>query len=172
MAYLGYGPISGRGQLSEDAEHYRRQAEEAEEQIERMRREKEEERENRQRELRERAEYNSRQAFDWPDALRKNAGLLRREAQFEGVEEIDKISQWFADGADACNRALEIWEETGETYAARILTLRALIEAEELQWRQAVARRLKAEKPESEGWQELALSLANPHETPSSMLDW
>src|SRR3972149_4555315 len=74
------------------------------------------ERENREERdrFREREEHYrqaERQADDWPEALLKNAMLCQREAMPTGDEDdaTQKISEFFAQSARACESAIEIW---------------------------------------------------------------
>ena len=61
-----------------------------------------------------------RSADSWPDALAKQADLMSAES---GLVEEDG-SDWFADGAAACHKALELWHEEEAQLEPQLAQLR------------------------------------------------
>jgi hypothetical protein len=163
-----------------DADYYRRQAEEREAEIERIRQERNHDRERARAERMRDYEDALREAGSWPEALRKNAYLLDREARPDAklqaeaeqsddpdfrhwAEDDRKLAQWFADSADACLRALELWGEVGARYTVEIERLRR-------EWKAEVVERLKAERPD-DGWQN-TVSEIEQYDDPAELLQW
>jgi predicted nucleic acid-binding Zn-ribbon protein len=104
-----------------------------ESELERYREEEERLREERYRERKEceaareiEREERLHWADNWPDALRKQVVLCRREASYDDVEDID---QFFSSTADACERALELWKAVAGKLQPEIDELEARIAA-------------------------------------------
>lgn len=168
-------------QADTDADYYRRQAEEREAEIERMREERRRDQERARAERMRGYEDSLREADSWPDALRKNAYLLDREARTDAKLQADaqqsddpefrrwaeddrKLAQWFADSADACRRALELWDEVGARYTVEIERLRR-------EWKAEVVERLRTERLELDGWQSTAREIEQ-YDDPAELLQW
>lgn len=141
---------------------------------ERLRREAEEEydrqheaREQRRREMREEIEAQNRTADTWPEALRKQIYLFEREANQAGEFDTDNF---FADGALACRRGLEIWKEVAAIEKVKIDELRRQIKAIEEGICTEVSKRLADEANNRQGWLSIAGSIDN--EDPSDFLNW
>lgn len=164
-----------------DADYYRRQAEEREAEIERMRDERIRQEDERRAERMRRYEEAQREADSWPDALRKNAYLLDREAWPDAklqadaqqsddentrrwAEEDRATAQWFADSAAACRRAGQLWSEVGGRYAVEIERLHR-------EWKAEVVERLKAEHPDLDGWQSIVREIEQ-YDDPAELLQW
>lgn len=109
-----------------------------------------------------------RQAADWPDALRKQSSLCRREADLdEGLG-----NNFFGSSADACDLAVVWWAEESDARQAQADALRAQLAALEAETRLAVAARLEAHARAAEhGWAHVAGALRSDVD-PSAWLDW
>ena len=101
-------------------------------------------------------EERQRHASSWPEALRKQQVLFRREANQWIADEFP--DEYFGPGANACERALEIWEEEEKKRQAEADALRARLEAIGEEIRLAVADRLAAESSEH-GWTGVAQAI-------------
>jgi hypothetical protein len=137
-----------------------------------------ERREQRQREREEMRAYEARQADTWPEALRKDLNLLRREIDPE--YEASDGDWFFTDAAAATERALEIWDEHEKAHYARIEELHRLIEQEKEAIKQGVAsqleketplRTIKGEEKQNYGWNTIVQSLRD-FDDPSELLNW
>lgn len=128
------------------------------EQEERDRREREERRQRREEERREHYEYNRRHADSWPEALQKQMYLFREEASQWPEDDPDFPDDYFAPGADACERALVIWNEVEATKQAEIAELQRQIEAIKESIRGEVADRLEVEN-DTQGWKHVASAI-------------
>ncbi len=118
------------------------------------------------RQRRERAETRLRTADTWPQALRNQSALCWREHQqmADDPEEED----FFANSAQACERALVLWTEEEAKVAAEIQTLRARIQALQDAVRFNVGHRLAAESA-ADGWRDVAETLQDKE---ADMEDW
>src|SRR3990167_8475150 len=134
----------------EDELERHRQAEE------RRNAEEERQRHARRQEFQEQIRMDERHASSWPEALRKQQVLFRREANQWVADEFP--DNYFAPGANACERALEIWEEEEKKRQAEADALRARLEAIDEEVRLAVAERLAAESSE-QGWKHVAQAI-------------
>jgi len=113
-------------------------------------------REDRRREFDEQIKLEERTATSWPEALGKQATLFRREAaQWITDGDPDNL---FGPGAQACDRALEIWKEIAAGKQAAIDELKAQIAAIQDSIRVETADRLEAES-KIEGWRYVATAL-------------
>lgn len=125
----------------------KRRLDDAEYELQRQREEQERERaeayEKRQRDMAERINTWQRSASNWPDALSKQAYLFDQEA--DPIDENDNISPWFANGATACRRALEIWPEEEAKVQPQVDELMTQVAKLRDSVRFAVADRLEAE---------------------------
>lgn len=133
---------------------------------ERRQREAEQEREERRREFRARLEEAERSADTWPEALRKQTYLLRREVS--GVEDEASLDHFFEHSARACEAALAHWQHVESGVAEQIATLEARI----AQLRDGVRLRV-ADHLEAEGsaeWKQIAYALRE--ETIERFLQW
>lgn len=107
---------------------------------ERRRQEEDDDRQRQRREDRQnRLEDEIRTADAWPEALEKQAYLMGQE-----VDEFDK-DEYFKSGRDACNRAIEMWQEVTVTKQGRIDELQRQLTVIEDDIRLEVSLRLKAE---------------------------
>lgn len=160
--YYGY-----RQQLS-DNERY------LQDELDRLKRDQEERddrerdaREERRREMKRAIEAENRSADTWPEALRKQVHLFEREANSAGEYDTDN---YFADGAKACKRGLEIWKEVADIEKVKIDQLRRQIEAIEEGIALEVSKRLMTEAEGRRGWQSIARSIEN--DELGHFLDW
>lgn len=139
-SYSTYGMTDSERKLKQ-------QLDDAEYELQRERDERERERteayEKRQRDMQERISTYERTATSWPDALSKQAYLFDREA--DPIDEDDNISPWFAQGAAACRRALEMWSEEEAKVQPQIDALMEQVAKLRNSVRFAVADRLDAE---------------------------
>src|SRR3990172_7437219 len=110
----------------------------------------------RHRQVQEQFLWDERHASSWPEALRKQQVLFRREANQWIADEFP--DEYFGPGANACERALEIWEEEEKKRQAEADALRARLEAIGEEIRLAVADRLAAESSEH-GWTGVAQAI-------------
>lgn len=124
-------------------------------------------RDEHRREMNRAIEAENRSADTWPEALRKQVYLFEREANSAGEYDTDN---YFADGAKACKRGLEIWREVATIEQAKINELRRQIEAIEEGVALEVSKRLMAEAEGRGGWQSIARSIEN--DDPGDFLNW
>lgn len=158
---------------ADDVAYYRHQAEEVQQMLEAERQCHEEERQRRWQEIREQAVYNERQADDWRDALQSQASLFGREAAMFPEMEEETGEDWFATGADACRRGVELWDEVAVTVQPQIDELERQAAALRDQIRYAVGRRIEAEADGRKGWQYVADALlSDEYDDPSEWLNW
>ena len=140
----------------------------ARERAESLLREKEEnsvrERERQRREWKEESHWNYRQADNWPEALSKQEGLFH--ASIDDGEET-----YFSDGAKACARALELWHQVEATRNSEIETLKARLDAIQVEIKTSVASLLR-EEGSSQGWVQVASALEDDDMTPTEWLQW
>jgi len=118
--------------------------------------EEERQRNARRQEVQEQFLWDERHASSWPEALRKQQVLFRREANQWIADEFP--DEYFGPGVNACERALEIWEEEEKKRQAEADALRARLEAIGEEIRLAVADRLAAESSEH-GWTGVAQAI-------------
>src|SRR3970282_2070158 len=85
--------------------------------------EEERQRNARRQEVQEQFLWDERHASSWPEALRKQQVLFRREANQWDADEFP--DNYFAPGARACERALEMWEEEEKKRQAEADALKA-----------------------------------------------
>lgn len=143
---------------------------ELEEQQERERQDREQAREERRQAIREANETWNRTASNWPECLQKQAYLMDREAHWD--DDPDFKDDWFAPGADACRRALEIWHEVEPTKTEQIRQLEAAIQALRDSIRIEVAGKLEAES-DSLSWKQVANALREYDDVSCEMwLNW
>ncbi len=143
--------------LQSELDDYRAADERRQEQEERARRERRRERE-------EEFRLSERQADDWPEALRKNAALFRRESGLFNDDD------FFAQSAKACERAMGIWREVEHEKSAEIAALEAQIAALRDAVRLETARRLRLAEPLIAEYKHTADALETM--TPEGFLDW
>lgn len=128
-------------------------------------------REERMQEYREAAEAYNRSANSWPEALRKQIHLFRREAALWVND--PEPDTYFAPGAVACERALIIWSEVEVSKKAEIKELEAKIKAIRNSIRGEVADRLQAENKDNLGWLQVAEALRTYDDNNcDAWLDW
>ncbi len=94
-------------ELKRQLENERYERERAEEQLNQLRADRTREREQQLEAMRERVHRSQRTAANWPECLSKQAILFAGEA---GTLD-DDGTDYFADGAAACERALVLWRE-------------------------------------------------------------
>jgi hypothetical protein len=117
-------------------------------------------------ERREQREHEMRQADDWPEALRKQIYLCRREDKLNPPA--DNKDKFFERMAHACQRALKIWREVEASKLAEIEELEQRLEQVHESIQLEVAEKLEAS--ELKEWHNVADSLRNSD--PSNFLDW
>lgn len=102
-----------------DADYYRREAEEAQERIASIRREQEQEqeRQNRLAELREQGERYTRSADDWTEAFPKQRNLYQREMRTD--DGIDLI-RYFQRGIEVVDRGEQLYNQEMDAIAQQI----------------------------------------------------
>lgn len=156
-----------RNQQNCDPDHMyylERELEEAREREERRINEADRQREERMREYRERSEANSRSASTWPEALHKQAYLFRCEANDWPAGDPDfpiEPDDYFTPGAEACKRALEIWNEVAASRQNAIEALEDQIQIIKNGIRQEVSEKLLAEGADKPaGWKSVASAIA------------
>ena len=134
----------------------------------------ERERRERRREREESYLQAERQADDWPEALRKNAVLFRREVgEYEGDTDGEgnpAPSAFLEQSAVACERALEIWRVVEQEHAAEVTQLEAHLAELRDAIRLETARRLRQAAPLILEFSQTANALETM--TPKSFLDW
>lgn len=135
-----------------DAERkLKQQLDDAEYELQREREERERERteayEKRRRDMAERISAYDRTATSWPEALTKQAYLFDRDS--DPIDEDDNISLWFARGAKACRRAVQMWTEEEAKVKPQIDELMAQVTTLRDTVRFSVADRLEAEGHET-----------------------
>lgn len=128
--------------------------------------EQERQREARQREREENYYYLRRTAETWPEALRKQMALFADEA----AQWTDELDNYFGPGADACNRALEIWRQVESSKQAKITELRRQLEAVQDEIRLEVAKQLSSENNVS-SWRHVANAIEE-NEDLENWLNW
>lgn len=167
-----------RNQSNCDPNHVRYleyELEQAREDERRRQEEADRRREERQRERKQEWEWEQRHAGSWPEALRKQASLFRREANDWPASDPDfpiDPDTFFGPGADACERALEIWKEVEVAKKEQIAALEAQIQALRDSIRFEVSEKLEAEavgKPQ--GWRHVAIAIRQDAD-PNRWLDW
>jgi hypothetical protein len=92
-------------------------------------------------------EYQEREASTWPEALRKQAGLLGREVYLEDDSDPTE-DHFFSRSAAACRRALELWSVEEAKVSPQIADLQRQIDVIRDGIRLAVADALDAEGAE------------------------
>lgn len=155
----------------QDVEYLEFELEREREDRRRMEEEADERRRQRDEECRKRAEYDARHAESWPEALRKQMYLLRNEAiQWPG-DDIDFPDNYFGPGAEACQRALEIWKEVESANTAKIVELEAQIKAIRDGIKTQVADQLESEgNDKPNGWRHVVAAIRE--EDYNSWLEW
>ncbi len=98
--------------------------------------------------LREQAEAERRTAEDWKEALQKQARLFEREARMWPPEECETS---FQEGARACKRGLELWQDVEARHQPEIDALLKQLEVIRDAMRFEVADKLEQEG-QSDGW--------------------
>ncbi len=138
-------------EMTDKERELKRKLDDAEYELQRQREEQERERteayEKRQRDMAERMNEWRRSASNWPDALSKQAYLFDQES--DPIDENDTISPWFANGARACRRALEMWHEEEAKVQPQIDELMAQVAKLRESVRFTIADRLEAEGHDS-----------------------
>jgi hypothetical protein len=122
-------------------------------------------REQRKREREEAYEERLRTASSWYEALQKQVILMRREARL-----FDDGDTYFSNGANACQRAMDIWREEEERAKEQIEELEKRIAAIKDDIKITVGKRLETESDE-DGWQEVARVLKEESD-PEWWLNW
>ena len=122
-------------------------------------------REQRKREREEAHEERLRTASSWYEALQKQVILMRREAGL-----FDDGDTYFSSGANACQRAMDIWREEEERAKEQIKAFEKRIAAIKNDIKVAVGERL-AEESDEDGWQEVARALKE-ESNPEWWLNW
>lgn len=122
-------------------------------------------REQREQERKEAYEERLRTASTWYEALQKQVTLMRREASL-----LDDGDTYFYSGADACQRAMDIWREEEGELAGQIKELEGQIAALKDGVKVRVGQRLAAES-DNDGWQEVARELQE-EDDPEQWLNW
>lgn len=120
------------------------------------------------RETRERIEQAERSADTWPEALRKNVYLLRREVS--DVPDETDLDNFFEHSAEACQYALALWRERELAVAEQIAALEAQIAALRDGVRLAVAEALDADGHNRAACRQVASALREM--TPEQFLQW
>lgn len=148
------------------------------EHLRRQEREQQEcDREERIREYRQRAEEYNRSASAWPEALQKQTYLFQREVNLWPADDSDfpdYKDDHFGPGAEACKRALEIWQEVAAARQNAIEALEDQIQVIKNGIRLEVSEKLLAEGTDKpNGWKSVASAIAQIDEDDvSSWLDW
>jgi len=127
--------------------------------------EERQQREERERERKEIQEERLRTASTWYEALQKQIILMRREANL-----FDDGDTYFSSGANACQRAMDIWREEEKGCQGVIEELEKQIAAIKDNIKVSVGERLATES-EEDGWQEVARVLQEETD-PEWWLNW
>lgn len=136
--------------------------------LERRDRQEDDRRARRRQEARDEHEAQLRAADDWPDALRKQSILSRREERLDS----DLPSPFFGSAADACDQAVVWWAEAHDRRLPEIAQLRARLAEIEREVRLSVAAQLEADPRSSEsGWRNVANALRT-EDDPTPWLNW
>jgi hypothetical protein len=136
--------------LEYELEQYR---EREREQMENDRREREE----REHERQELHEERMRTATTWPEALQKQHYLMAQEALLWKDNPPDN---YFAPGANACTRAIEIWENIAKEKEQKRAQLKKQLADIDDEIRLETAKKLQTEN-KAPGWQEIARAIAD-----------
>ncbi|MCP4747598.1 MAG: hypothetical protein GY874_15880 [Desulfobacteraceae bacterium] len=107
----------------------------------------------------------------WPDALKKQAVFTENEALLHASADGDEISSYYGDSRDACNRALEIWEEIEGANESQIAELEEKLKSIRDEIRLKVAQKLLAESNQS-GWRDIAIAIEKNYEISSFLNLW
>lgn len=145
-----------------------------EEELERERQWRRDEEEARQREReeqrrwrREQAQMDARTADNWREAVQKQAWLFEAEA-----DEFDRESgSYFAEGAAACRRALELWNGEEAGVSEEIAKLEQRIQELKDSVRFNVGKKLEGER-DTQGWRLTASELQDPDADFNRWLYW
>lgn len=133
--------------------------------------ENERRRQERKKEREKRWYYKQRTAETWPEALGKQASLFAAEsARWFTGEDGEYPDDYFGPGAEACNRALEIWEQVRLSKQAKIAELKKQLEAVQDEIRLEVAQQLASESNVS-GWRSVAGAIKNDEDL-TNWLNW
>lgn len=148
MSYWGKSDCNRRLRESLEDERYARQrAEDLLRQEQEARYRDAEEAKNARRAEREAYRHHElRTASTWPETLRKQAALHRAEAY---LDDNDDVGHYFINVTNACNRALELWNEEEAKIADQVAALLARVAELRDGVRLAVADRLDSEKMDS-----------------------
>lgn len=144
-------------------------------QLDEERRERERQQDERARADKERREEHAREAKEryrtattWPEALAKQAHLMRAESYLD-----DETDAWFGDYASACDRGLVLWREIAATRADEIDALYQRLSEINDEIRRATGARLMAEcDSEKQGWRQCADALLDDSTSLDAWLDW
>ncbi len=136
---------------------------------ERRTREAIEAREKRRREFQQQLTEAERSANDWPEALIKQSGLMRREVGIDPDE--PEETDYFAQGYKACDAALKLWRDEAHKRQPAIEELTRQLEAIQRDIRHAVADGLEAQS-DTPGWRHVAAVLRDDDMDPSEWLNW
>jgi hypothetical protein len=168
--------------LEAEVNRLKADAEDARYRQERQRDEEERDRKERERERREQQEQEMRSASTWPEALRKQIILHRRELSStmfgqplygQSAHPDAPEDDFFGPGALACERALVIWKEVEATKQEAIKALEDAITNLKDSIRFEVAQKLAEEGTDKPlGWKSVASSLADSDTDLERWLDW
>jgi hypothetical protein len=114
---------------------------------------REQERQERKRWYREQSRIDARTADNWHDAIQRQAWLFQAEVFPDGP-----VDDFFAQGAAACDRALELWADEAERVADEITALEQRIQELRDSIRINVGKQLATEGS-SQGWKSIASEL-------------
>jgi len=158
-----------RTEKTENERYLERELEDAKAQLEHDRQERQREIHQHRIDFNARMNESYRTADSWREALRKQSSLMWKEAGME--PDMNPEEDYFLQGHQACDRALEIWDEVAPSKLEEKARLRERLEAIEFEIRQEVSAKLLAERDNS-SWNSIANQLADPDLDPNDWLNW
>ena len=171
--WYGHNQTDDPARLRRELDALRYEKEEQERQLERERETHRRQEEEHRRELRERIAERERTASTWPEAFQKQQRLMWREYRaYPDLMEGETV-HYFKEGAEACQRASELWAEIEAANQAKIEELERQIAALRAGILQQVSERLKAER-QTDGWLSVANEIVSENyaDDPGDWLDW
>lgn len=150
-------------QAQDDARYYRERAAELEEDNRRQQEARRESDERRRRERQSEIARSFRQADAWPEALRKQASLCRKENEGE--------DDYWMELIEACELAEKLWDQAEAEATPAIAELQRQINALNAQVQRTVADRL-TEASASSAAHEIASLMLDPDTDLDEWLNW
>lgn len=161
---------SSSNSMTDNERYLQLQLDQEREWRERLERERTEEYDRRQKKIMQNIEYSKRSASNWRESLQKQSSLCWREHNYY-PEEGDNC--YFKQAAEACDHALEIWNDVAEPVIKQIQELEEKIDQLRFSIRTNVGDALsKHEKAAADGWRMVAQTLQDKDEDCEAWLNW